>query len=63
MMNPTATAPFDPDFDEDNPYLDVPERFVADDFSPEEAWGSFAEATYDPDQEAYYADATHAQWG
>lgn len=47
--------PFDPDFDADNPYIyEVPERFVAeldpelnDDF--EEAFGAFAEDTYDPD--------------
>lgn len=56
-------APFDPDFDADNPYLDVPERFVAES-DPEFDWdfGVFAEATYDPDAEAYYADAFHAQW-
>lgn len=60
-----AAAPFDYDLDHDNPYLEeVPERFVAesdDDF--EQDFGHLAEMAYDPDQEAYYADATHAQWG
>ena len=52
-------APFDPDFDADNPFItDVPERFVAeldpefnDDF--EDAFGAFAEATFDPDFEGF----------
>ncbi len=44
--------PFDPDFDADNPFItDVPERFVfvAPDFDDdfEDAFGVFAEATFD----------------
>jgi len=51
MMNLNETAPFDPDFDADNPYLsDVPERFVAES-DPEFDWdfGDFIEDTFDPD--------------
>jgi hypothetical protein len=47
--------PFDPDFDADNPFVtDVPARFVYDPFEDsdfEDAYGVFAEATYDPDSD------------
>jgi hypothetical protein len=45
--------PFDPDFDSDNPYLDIPERFIYDgtgDDDYEEAYGYFAERIFDPDR-------------
>jgi hypothetical protein len=53
-------APFDLDEDADNPYADVPERFVAEsDPEFDHAWGDYAEATYDPDGGLYdlYEDA------
>lgn len=51
MMNPTDTAPFDPDFDADNPYItDIPERFIADEVDEFEAdWAFHTEAIFDPD--------------
>lgn len=55
MITDTDLAPFDPDFDADNPYItDVPERFVSHedtDLTHEElakalAWGEWFELTF-----------------
>jgi hypothetical protein len=54
-------APFDPDFDADNPYIsEVPERFVADDTAEEiemqEAWAEYLEDSYSDPVDLYGPD-------